>query len=123
MATRIFWEEFRVSRRTRRARNSQPDSRWIRTIRAQFRRIEKKNPKLLKSDSRESGGHSGESLFGGEARGLEGEGRRFSRIRPDSRESPIKVILENRGVILENRRWCEPDSRESGLILENRVAG
>ena len=60
--------------------------------------------------------------FLGKVRGLEGGEGRFSRIRPDSRESGPhrKLILENRGVILNCRR-CEPDSRESGLLFENRV--
>ena len=80
-----------------------PDSHWIR---ARFRRIEGKSPKLPKADSRESGGDSRKSPP---------VRARFSRIRPDSRElGPYqKVIVEKRGgvapaALLENHHYQHP---------------
>ena len=68
-----------------------------------------------KTDSRESGGDSRESPP---------VRPRFSRISPDSRESMCcgRIrCLARVFLILENRCRCEPDSRESNVILENRV--
>ena len=51
---------------------------------------------------------------------------RFALNFGESRERkspklPKELVPRESGVILENRRRCEPDSREAGLIFENRA--